>query len=110
MLLQLSKAQLAAKAKKQYLEKPPWNDDNVVGGDGVNGEKAFRLRSLNQKVAQRENRRQAAIKRAIVEFERRGWDESKGGTEARLSTACGFVQPPAARVAGCRRPFHRLLG
>ena len=77
----LNKAQLAAKARKQYMEKPPWNPDNMVGGDG-NGEKAFRLRSLNQKVAQRENRRQAVIKRAIVEVrvsEARSEASRKGG-------------------------------
>ncbi|GMH59079.1 hypothetical protein TL16_g02753 [Triparma laevis f. inornata] len=85
----LSKAELVRKSKKQYFEKPPWNDDNAVGGDGVNGEKAFRQRSLNQKVSMRENKRQVAIKKAIVEFERRGDEENRGGA-VRLSTASGL--------------------
>ncbi|GMI13260.1 hypothetical protein TrVE_jg12577 [Triparma verrucosa] len=96
----LSKAELARKSKKQFLEKPPWNDDNAVGGDGVNGEKAFRQRSLNQKISMRENKRQVAIKKAIVEFERRGDEENRGGA-VRLSTASGlgFVPPPKQHTA-----------
>ena len=85
-----TKKQISRRRERQYREKPSWNDDTTIGGDPVNSEKAFRLRSLNQKTSERENKRQAAIKRAIIEFERRGWEESKGGLNSRMGTADGF--------------------
>jgi hypothetical protein len=44
------------------------------------------------------------IKRAIVDFERRGWEESKGGTSVRMSTAGGFASN--AKLLTNFKPVH----